>query len=99
MGWYKQVQVGAGSALEWCQSDLALVPKVPTPMSVTVKRVGEAVEVLQGASSLPEGEEIVLFTASDLIDLDRERREEVDLQMPSFLRGAEDEHAAELFHL
>ncbi len=68
-------------------------------MSVTLKRVGEAVEVLQGASSLPEGEEIVLFTASDLIDLDRERREEVDLQMPSFLRGAEDEDADELFHL
>jgi hypothetical protein len=61
--------------------------------------VGEAVEVLQGASSLPEGEEIVLFTASDLINLDRERREEVDLQMPSFLRGAEDEDADELFHL
>jgi hypothetical protein len=68
-------------------------------MSVTVKRVGEAVHVLQGASSLPEGEEIVLFTASDLIDLDRERREEVELQMPSFLRGAEDEDAEELFHL
>ena len=68
-------------------------------MSVTVKRVGEAVEVLQGASSLPEGEEIVLFTASDLIILDRERREQVDLQMPSFLRGAEDEEAGELFHL
>ena len=68
-------------------------------MSVTVKRVGEAVEVLQGASSLIEGKEIVLFTASDLIDLDRERREEVDLQMPSFLRGAEDEDAEELFHL
>ena len=68
-------------------------------MSVTVKRVGEALEVLQGASSLPEGEEIVLFTASDLIDLDRERREEVDLQMPSFLRGAEDEDADEMFHL
>ena len=56
-------------------------------------------EVLQGESSLPEGEEIVLFTASDLIDLDRERREEVDLQMPSFLRGAEGEEAEEIFHL
>ena len=66
-------------------------------MSVIVKRVGEGVEVLQGASSLPEGEEIVLFTASDLIDLDRERREEVDVQMPSFLRGAEDEDAEDLF--
>ncbi len=39
----------------------------------------------------------MLFTASDLIDLDRERREEVGLQMPSFLRGAEDEDAEELF--
>ena len=66
-------------------------------MSVTVKRVGEAVEVLQGASSLPEGQELVLSTASDLIDLDRERREDVDLQMPSFLRGSEDEDADELF--
>jgi hypothetical protein len=66
-------------------------------MSVTVKRVGEAVEVLQGASSLPEGEEIVLFTASDLINLDRERRNQLDLQMPSFLRGDEDEDAEDLF--
>ena len=64
-----------------------------------MKRVGEALEVLQGASYLPEGEEIVLFTASDLNNLDGMRREEVDLQMPSFLRGAEDEDAEELFHL
>ena len=41
----------------------------------------------------------MLFTASDLIDLDRERREEVDLQMPSFLRGDEDEDVRDLFHL
>jgi hypothetical protein len=67
-------------------------------MSVTLKRVGEAVEVLQGASSLPEGQEVLLFTASDLKALDRERRDEVDLQMPSFLRGDEDEDAEELFH-
>jgi hypothetical protein len=68
-------------------------------MSVTLKRVGEAVEVLQGASSLPEGQEVVLFTASDLKNLDRERRDEVDLQMPSFLRGDEDEDAEDLSHL
>jgi hypothetical protein len=68
-------------------------------MSVTLKRVGDAVEVMQGASSLPEGEEIVLFTASDLKNLDRGRRDEVDLQMPSFLRGDEDEDAEALFHL
>ena len=68
-------------------------------MSVTLKRVGDAVEVMQGASSLPEGEEIVLFTASDLKNLDRGRRDEVDLLMPSFLRGDEDEDAEDLFHL
>jgi hypothetical protein len=59
--------------------------------------VGWYRQVQEGASSLPEGEEIVLFTASDLIDLDRERREEVDVQIPSFLRGAEDEDAEDLF--
>ena len=68
-------------------------------MSDTVKCVCEPVEVLQGASSLPEGEEVVLFSASELNNLDRMRREEVDLQMPSFLRGADDEDAEELFYL
>jgi hypothetical protein len=57
-------------------------------MSVTLIRVGKAVVALQGASSLLEGQEVVLFTASDLKNLDRGRREEVDLQMPSFLRAA-----------
>jgi hypothetical protein len=67
-------------------------------MSVTLKRVGEAVEVLQGASSLPEGQEVVLFTASDLKNLELDRRQEVDLQMLSFLRGDEEEDAEDLFH-
>jgi hypothetical protein len=31
VGWYRQVQVGAGSALEWCQPDLALYQKNPSP--------------------------------------------------------------------
>jgi hypothetical protein len=66
-------------------------------MSVTLKRAVIAVVVLQGASSLPEGQEVVLFTASDLKNLDRVRRWEVDLQMPFFLCGAEDEDAEDLF--
>jgi hypothetical protein len=68
-------------------------------MSVTLKSVGETVEVLQGADSLPEGQEVILFSSSDLKNLDRERRDEVDLQMPSFLRDDEDEDAEALFHL
>ncbi len=47
-------------------------------MGVTLKHVDEAVKVLQGESSLPEGQEIMLFTVSDLKNLDRERRDEVD---------------------
>jgi hypothetical protein len=66
-------------------------------LGVTANRVGEAVEVLPGASSLPEGEEIVLFTASNLKNLDRERRDQVDLQMPSFLPGDKDVDAEDLF--
>jgi len=57
-------------------------------MSVTLKRVGKAVVALQGASSLLEVQEVVLFTASDLTNLDRWRHEEVDLQKPSFRRAA-----------
>ena len=30
VGWYRQVQEGAGSALEWCQADLVLYQKIPT---------------------------------------------------------------------
>ena len=66
-------------------------------MSVTVKRVGKAVEVMQGASCLPEGQEVVLFTVSDLLNLERDRREEVDLQMPSFVRGDEEVDVEVLF--
>ena len=68
-------------------------------MSVTLKIVGEAVEVLQVTNSLPEGQNVVPLTASDLKNLDRERLDEMDVQMPSFLRGDEDEDAEDLFHL
>lgn len=68
-------------------------------MTITVKRTGGAVEVLEGASVLPEGEEVRLYTEADLHQLARDRHLEVDLQMPSFLRGDEGEDATEIFHL
>lgn len=67
-------------------------------MSVTLKRVGEVLAVLQGVRSLLEEQEVDLFTVLDLENLDRERRVVVDLQMPSFLRGDEDEDVEGLFH-
>jgi len=55
-------------------------------MSITIKRSGTPVHVLEGAHTLPEGTPVQLFT-------------EEDLQMPSFIRGDEDEDPEELFYL
>ena len=68
-------------------------------MSLTIKRLGKSVHVLQGAETIPEGEEVELFTSRELSDLQRERFEWLDLQMPSFIRGDEDENAEDLFYL
>jgi hypothetical protein len=55
--------------------------------------------VLQGLESLPEGDVVELFTAAELAALQGERREWLDLQMPSFIRGDEDEDVEALFTL
>ena len=68
-------------------------------MSLTIKRLGSSVHVLNGAETLPEGEEVELYTANELSDLQLERREWLDMQMPSFIRGDEDENAEDLFYL
>jgi len=68
-------------------------------MSLTIKRVGTDLEVLSGLETLPEGETLELFTARELSALQRERMEWLQLQMPSFLRGDEDEDANVLFDL
>jgi hypothetical protein len=57
------------------------------------------VHVLNGVETLLEGEEVELFTANELSDLQLERREWLDMQMPSFIRGDEDENAEDLFYL
>jgi len=68
-------------------------------MSITIKRTGTAVHVLEGAHTLPEGTPVQLFTGEELRDLEQERRTMLDLQMPSFIRGDEVEDAEELFFL
>ena len=68
-------------------------------MSITIKRTGAAVHVLEGAHTLPEGTPVQLFTGKELQGLELERRDILDLQMPSFIRGDEDEDAGELFFL
>ena len=68
-------------------------------MSLTIKRLGDAVHVLNGVETLPEGEEVELFTANELLDLQLERREWLNMQIPSFIRGDENENAEDLFYL
>lgn len=68
-------------------------------MSITIKRTGTAVHVLEGAHTLPEGTPVQLFTGEELHDLEQQRRAMLDLQMPSFIRGDEDEDAGEMFFL
>jgi len=57
------------------------------------------VQVLEGALTLPEDLPVRLFTEAELIAREQERKAMLDLQMPGFIRGDEDEDAAELFFL
>jgi hypothetical protein len=68
-------------------------------MSITIKRMGAAIHVLEGADTLPEGEIVHLYTCRELEVMEQERRSKLELQMPSFIRGDEDEDAGELFFL
>ena len=68
-------------------------------MSLTIKRRGTSVHVLNEAEALPEREEMELFVTNELSDLQLERRDWLDMKMPSFIRGDEDENVVELFYL
>lgn len=68
-------------------------------MSLTIRRTGAVVEVLEGAHTLPEGEAVLLFTGEEIRSQQRDRLAELAIQMPSFLRGDEEEDAEELFFL
>lgn len=66
-------------------------------MSIEVIKEGNVLRVLDCSEVIPEGFHLKLFTESELVNLEKERQEMLDLQMPSFIRGDEDEDASELF--
>jgi len=66
-------------------------------MSIEVVKEGNVLRVLDCSENIPEGLRLRLFTESELAKLENERRQMLDLQMPSFIRGDEDEDASELF--
>jgi len=66
-------------------------------MSIEVIKEGNVLRVLDCSEDIPEGSHLRLFTESEFKKLENERREMLNLQMPSFIRGDEDEDARELF--
>lgn len=66
-------------------------------MSIEVIKEGNVLRVLNCSENIPEGLHLRLFTESELTKLENERRQMLDLQMPSFIRGDEEEDASELF--
>lgn len=66
-------------------------------MSITVVKEGTILRVLHSSEPIPDGQRLVLFSAEELQGVDRERRGWLDVQMPAFIRGDEDEVAEQLF--
>jgi hypothetical protein len=66
-------------------------------MAITVIMEGDRIRLLEGAESLPAGEPIRLFTAAEVQAGSAERDNWIELQMPAFLRGDEQESAEDLF--
>ncbi|MEO5803429.1 MAG: hypothetical protein ABIR24_07850 [Verrucomicrobiota bacterium] len=66
-------------------------------MSITVIKEKNQFRVLEANGQFEEGKANQLFTEDEISQLEKERKAELDLQMPSFIRGDEDEAAEELF--
>lgn len=66
-------------------------------MSIHVIKEGNVLRLVESSEPIPEGAHLHLFTEEELLALDRERIAMLNLQMPSFIRGDEDESAEELF--
>jgi len=99
VAWYRQVASDPQAAERCCLAPSLLHKQSGDSMSIRIKRSGAAVEVLQGADTLPEVQPVELYTDAEQQQRWLQRMAELDVQMPSFLRGDEGEDAAELFHL
>jgi hypothetical protein len=66
-------------------------------MFIEVVKEGDVLRVLDCSENIPEGIRLRLYTAAEMIREEKERLEMLNLQMPSFIRGDEDEDAGELF--
>ena len=68
-------------------------------MSVTLLKQNGILKLLDSSEDIPEGAVIRLFTSDELERLHAEDRAWLDAQMPSFIRGDEEETAEDLFDI
>ena len=68
-------------------------------MSVTVVKEGNTLRLVESSEPIPDGTRLVLFTEKELLALEAERKGWLDVQMPAFIRGDEDESAEDLFDI
>jgi hypothetical protein len=66
-------------------------------MSIKVIKEGNVLKVVESSEPIPEGTQLRLFTEDELQSLHQEHLTHLNLQMPSFIRGDEDEDARDLF--
>jgi len=66
-------------------------------MTVTILKEGSKLRVIEQSGDIPEGQPIQFYTQEELDQLSAERKAMLDVQMPSFIRGDEDEDARDLF--
>ncbi len=66
-------------------------------MCVTVIKEGDTLRLVESSEPIADGTELTLYTEAELRAVDAERKAWLDLQMPSFIRGDEDEAAEDLF--
>jgi hypothetical protein len=66
-------------------------------MSITVIKQDNALRIVSVDGQIEEGKTIRLLTEDEFLKLERERVAELEVQMPSFTRGDEDESAEDLF--
>jgi hypothetical protein len=68
-------------------------------MSVTVVKEGNTLRLVESSEPIADGTQLVLYTEQELRRIEAERQALLDLQMPSFIRGDEDETVEDLFEI
>jgi hypothetical protein len=66
-------------------------------MSITAVKEGHVLRVLSASGEIPEGQVLELIVTEDSPETRKERQAWLEAQMPSFIRGDEEESAEDLF--